>query len=526
LAASAKSRFGQKELRVDLKGSERGERADRPTIPSFPIEKWALHAAVALALFLLGSSLWIGYRRIGWYDEILVLTIARLPGVSTVFKAISGSASSLPPFYFLLVRFFDHAFGPGDGAARIPSALAVAAGMAFTFDCARRFTNNVHALAGMALLTCSFLPYYGYEARPYALCFLLSSMGLWLWSHPESDRSWIAALFGSTFFFAFCLHYYTALSLIPYAVFEATGGHRLRRPSPKLIAGTLGVISGALVCAPFMIAARKFSHGFWSPPSIAALRGVFTEIFPSVFLPAAAVSACLALKPKHEGPALSSMLQIERLGWLFLLVPFTGFAIAVAATNAFVSRYFIGMLPPIAVAFACTLWRRFGTRPTISAAIAAAMLVIGAGQQLKLLARPDGVRPPVKPESAEVLREMLAMESSLIADGKTAIVISADETLALEAMYYSRHSKAYVVLLDRTHMISRGYQNLARFQPISFWTLDNLRAHAASAALINPPERVLAWLTKAGFQFQFIESGSRLLKIFYVSSSGIARAQG
>jgi len=466
---------------------------------------------------MLLSSLWIAYHRTGWYDEILVLTIARLPGSGAILHAISASASSLPPLYFLIVRLFDQILGPNDGAARIPSALAIAAGMMVTFGCARRFTDNVNALAGMAMLTCSFLPYYGYEARPYALCFLLSAIALWLWSHPRSEETWIAALFGLTFFLAFCLHYYTALNLLPFAVFEISMWRRLQRPSSRLMAGGVGVLAGAVVCAPFMSAAHRFSHGFWSPPSLTLIRGVFTEVFPDVALAAAIVLVGLALVPKRPGAAVPPMFQIERLGWLFLLLPIAGFAIAIAVTNAFVSRYFIGMLPPIAVAFSCALWRRFRGQPSLSAAIALTMLAIGAGQQVRVTLRPDAVKPPAKPTSPEILAAMLSMESALLADGKTALVLPAGDTLALEAPYYSTRPGSYVLLLNGSgDLLSRAHQDLARFKPMTLWTVDTLRARAPSAALINPTDGVLAGLAKAGFQLQFIDSRSPSLKIFYM----------
>jgi Dolichyl-phosphate-mannose-protein mannosyltransferase len=484
----------------------------------FPWENCALWIAAGLAVFVLCSSLWIAYRRAGWYDEVLVLTIARLPSTRSIFEAISASASSLPPFYFVLVRLADQMFGPNDGAARIPSAIAAAAGMFVTFDCAQRLTNSVNALVAMALLLCSFLPYYGYEARPYALCFFFSAMGLWLWSHPRGDRRWMAALFGATFFLGFCFHYYTALTLIPYAVFEAVDRPGFWRPSRKLIAATMGVIGGILVCGRFMVAARKFSHGFWSPPSFAGLRGVFAEIFPAVLLAAAVSIAVLAIRPGRGAAVGIPMLRVERLGWLFLLVPLAGFAIAVTATNAFVSRYFIGILPGIAVAFACTLWRHFHGRPAVSAAVAASMLVIGCAQQAKLVAHPDAVRPPGNAESPERWKKMVAAESALLQDGKTAIVVSASDTLAMEAAYFSRHAKDYVLLLPaKEDMVSRAHRDLARFHPLTFWTMEDLQARAASAALINPSHGVLGPLSGAGFRLQFIDSGSDLVHVFYLS---------
>jgi hypothetical protein len=234
-------------------------------------------------------------------------------------------------------------------------------------------------------------------------------------------------------------------------------------------------------------------------------------------LAGAVVVAGLALLPRRGEIKLVPMLPIERLGWLFLLIPIAGFGLAMTVTNAFVSRYFIIVLPGVAVAFACALWRRFEGRPTISAAIVAVMLILGVGSQARLTARPDLVRPPLSQDASEILKGMLALESKLLAQGKTAIVLSAGETLALEAPYYSRNAKAYVLLNSETTMLSRAHQDIARFCPMTFWSVADVRANASRVALINPPDVVLAELMKAGFRLEFVETPSWRLKAFYLS---------
>ena len=53
------------------------------------------------------------------------------------------------------------------------------------------------------------------------------------------------------------------------------------------------------------------------------------------------------------------MQSAEATGWLFLLIPLVAYFVAVTITNAFYSRYFIGVIPGVAVAFAISLYRYF-----------------------------------------------------------------------------------------------------------------------------------------------------------------------
>ena len=115
--------------------------------------------ALALAAFYLATTLHIASHRLFWFDELFSIAIARLPNWRNIWSALSHGADSLPPIYYMLVRLFDELFGPREIGARIPSALAMVAGLLLTFDCARRLTDGLHGLIAFSVLTCSFLTY-------------------------------------------------------------------------------------------------------------------------------------------------------------------------------------------------------------------------------------------------------------------------------------------------------------------------------------------------------------------------------
>ena len=121
---------------------------------------------------------------------------------------------------------FDKLFGPSEIGIRLPSALAMVGGMLLTYDCARRITDSLHGLIAMAVLTCSFLTYYGYEGRSYGLFFLFAAAVLWAWIGNRS-----AIVLAALFFFGVLIHYYLVLCLIPFAAEEA---YKLAAAAPAI----------------------------------------------------------------------------------------------------------------------------------------------------------------------------------------------------------------------------------------------------------------------------------------------------
>ena len=149
-------------------------------------DKLTLLIAALLAVFYFATSIYIASHRLFWFDEFFTIRIAQLPTWSAIWTALSHGADSLTPFYYMLVRAFGTLFGRSEVVARLPSALAMAVGLLLTFDCARRLSDGLHGLIALSVLTCSFLPYYGYEARSYAIYFMFAALGLWVWTRTSA----------------------------------------------------------------------------------------------------------------------------------------------------------------------------------------------------------------------------------------------------------------------------------------------------------------------------------------------------
>jgi len=472
------------------------------------ILRWPWITAALLALFYLITSLYIAAHRVFWFDELFTLHIARLPGAATIWTALGNGVDALPPTYYMVVRVFDSMFGPAEIAARLPSAIAMVVGLLAIFDCARRLTDGLHGLIAFSVATCSFLPYYGYEARSYAIYFMLASLALWIWTNERLSARTQAILFGACFFIGVCFHYYFVMCLAPYLVWEFLRWKPGQRPSAKLVAGIIGCIVPVLLLSPLILSfSRKFAGGYWNRPSFLELRAIYSQLFPDGLFLLALIAVWIVIarssSTSNEEAALAPVQSAEAVGWLFLGIPLAAFVVAEWKTNAFYSRYFIGVLPGIAVAFAFLLWRHFRRVSQVSTGVFVLLAMWGAGQQLTVARHPDKVE-------ATGIRQFLDLQSLLQVEGKQYFVFSGP-LLFLEAQQYSDHPERCVLLLPSDfsaqlkpgpdpYLHQRLELNLSQYYPLQVWTPDDLRRHYLDSALVEPDEPALRDVQRAGMQ--------------------------
>jgi len=463
------------------------------------VERWSLFAAFALVAFYLASSLYISAHRLLWIDEVLTAMTTRLPGCTAIWRAFARGADGLPPTYFMLMRPFDALFRHSDFGLRVPSALAMIAGMLLTFDCARRLTNGLHGLIALSVLTCSFLPYYGHEARSYALYFMLAALALWIWSYDTKNRWPAAVAFGGVLLLALGTHYYAVLCLVPYAVLELANW-KPGRPSRKLAAGSIAVLSAiAILWTPIEAGRRFYPANYLTRPSLEVLRTTFADLFPDSLLLLAIVMVWIALLAgKRRRAPLAPMQPAERLGWFFFLIPIAGYVLAQVA-HAFQLRYLIAALPGIAVAFSCWLWRHFQRAAHVSLGVLLILAGWGLAKQVSAVRHPEsGYYSPV--------REINATETVWLNEGKRYFVVS-NPSRYLEALYYSPRPDRYVYFfLD--YAGQHEMRTLGLYYPMHFWKLEDLKQHAPEVALIMPTSHIVGAVRQAGMQVDTRTSGA------------------
>ena len=110
-----------------------------------------------------------------------------------------------------------------------------------------------------------------------------------------------------------------------------------------------------LLLSPLILSfSRKFAGGYWNRPSFLELRAIYSQLFPDGLFLLALMAVWIALSnadsSDKDETVVPGMRSAEAIGWLFLGIPLAAFVIAEWKTNAFYSRYFIGVLPE-------SLWR-------------------------------------------------------------------------------------------------------------------------------------------------------------------------
>ena len=477
--------------------------------PTRRTEGWALLAAAVLATFYLATCLYISSQRLLWFDEVFTVHIARLPNWSTILAALSHGADSLPPLYYLVVRAFGKLFGYSEVAVRLPSTLAMVATLLIVFDCARRLTDGLHGLIALALAA-GPLAGEGFEARSYAIYVMFAALALWVWTYARTSAKWSAILFGTVLFLGVSFHYYAALLLVPFALWELSRWKPWQPPSPKLIAGIVGVLLPAALLSHFILSySRRFATGFWSRPSLSELMDIYSHIFVGgLFLLALCMVWIVFANRNDKSIVLQPMQSGEAIGWLFLCIPLAGFVAAELKTNAFAVRYFLGVVPGVAVAVSYCIWRHFRSAPLVSLGIFLLLATWGIGKQSQLVRHWGSVESPGT-------RAYLKLEDTLRADGKQSFVFT-DPFLFLEAQYYSKYPNDCILLLPPDferkgasggsvpdpYMHQRVELILSHYDPLQIWQAGQLREHAREIALVKPTPEVLDAMKRAGLNIQ------------------------
>jgi mannosyltransferase len=464
---------------------------------------WSFLVAAFLAAFYFVTSLYISSHRLLWIDEIATVRFARLPSWLAIWKTLSEGAEGMPPTYFMITRIFDNSFGHSEVAIRLPSVLALTAGLLLVFDCARRLTDGLHGLIALSVLICSFLPYYGHEARSYALYFMLSALALWIWIHTRDDKPSAAVLFGVVLFLSVTMHYYALLCLVPYAFWEIWHWKPWRLPSQRMIGGVAGVLCAAvLLWKPIQAQRHQFPPNFWARPSPDVLPAAYSDLFPDFLFLLALVMLWIAFVGRRdEVLPLPPMQSGERIGWFFLFIPLAGYLLS-EITHVFQLRYLICTLPGVAVAISCCLWRHFHKAWRVSAGVFLILATWGLAKQV--IATRDPNRFYVSP-----IKQMLSLENTLRSDGKRYFVVS-NQARYGEALYYSKHSDDYALLLLPSVDPARMHQTtiLMQYYPMRIWTLEDLKKHAHESALLFPFPGLSDALKQAGIEIDASPSKS------------------
>jgi hypothetical protein len=317
-------------------------------------------------------------------DEIFTLTLARLPHVSTLWKALLHGADGQPPLFYLIERLSQHLVPNTHVALRLPAVVGFCCTLACVYVFVRGRTGRFAALlCALILLNTSLYLTYAVEARPYGLVVGAISFAMVCYQRVR-NLVWVVLLFLSLAF-AVSLHYYAVFALGAFVAAEAAfywHSHKLR----------IGVWLAIVLCAAPLLAfwpllrAQKEIYGrnFWAHPKLSgalATYGSFFHLPVFVAIGAVAVLVWFLAKPEEWRSVASkgaAPFEERTLILALMAMPFVVFLAARIGGGAFLERYILWVTVAVVSGVGWLLSR---TGETGFAAFVAFILIATLGQE-------------------------------------------------------------------------------------------------------------------------------------------------
>lgn len=350
-------------------------------------DRWFWAALIAILAIAALLQFWTLDAKSLWEDELGTIRIAVQPDFSSLVAAFQASERQ-PPLHYLVMQQWVRAFGSGDVAVRVPSAIFAVGSVAVTAWLGWRIAGRNVALISAYLLALSpFVVLYGRMARYYSLALLTAIVSTallvevlrWIECGRNDRRLWIAyavatvamlltsypsvAVFGAQGLFVL-LFIWRQVSVRPglpsdgnlspaAASVPAGRSSRLRPFFPWLIAQI------AIVAAfgAWLLFEWTRITGFGVAPSPFAAQGL-TAVLLKVFYPIYAFTLGETIFPWQPGALIGGVVlavagalglwACRRLG-VWGLLPALGFALPLLVT-VFAFQVFVRDLPFITLA--------------------------------------------------------------------------------------------------------------------------------------------------------------------------------
>ncbi|HVU06763.1 MAG TPA: glycosyltransferase family 39 protein [Candidatus Paceibacterota bacterium] len=295
-----------------------------------------------------------------WMDESLRLDEAQsvwqtsrdLPGVM---RYIAKDVHM--PLYFILLHYWEIAFGTGEAAIRTMSLLFCLVSIPAMFYLAlRAYTPRVAYFASLLTTVSPFLGWYGSEARMYSMLFLFTALShllyINLWKAP-SRRIWL--LYGIVTFLGLFTHMFFGFVALSQAVFYFARRDIFPKGSLARFLGTAALC--AVPVAVWFVYRRVAGAGLSNPVLAAPTSFDFFNLFSNFFIgfqtdavntmflslwPLAVFAAFTILNKKKRTEPQTGYLMLASLLPIMLT-----FAVSVAFTPIFLGRYLIVALPSL-----------------------------------------------------------------------------------------------------------------------------------------------------------------------------------
>jgi hypothetical protein len=448
-------------------------------------EKTALLAFVFLVPYAIARSLFAASARPLWFDEIITVTMARLPNLRALWDALARAADGNPPVFYTIERLAVSLSRNELVAYRLPSILGFAVTLVCVFVFIRkRDGNEVAAVCAGGLLITTLYGVYAIEARPYSLMVACVALALVCYQHAPKT-GWVV-LMGCALALSETLHYYAVFGLVPFGIAEAALSLRTRTIRWGVwLALTAGVLP-LVVLWPLLDAIKKaFGAHFWAEPAPWVVVGTFFWIWDVPWFLQLPIAGTLlhrfaysfgtlraglsqSAKPRQNVPA-QPWIHERLLAFGLLGLPFVVFVIAALMHGGFSGRYMIAAVLGFPLASAYCLSRLDHKKVRLISLLVLSAVIAHEGYSWFDRKQPVGYRAPVAS-----VRKLVDSAGH----GSLPVVVS-DVVTYLPIVHYGapEWAKRFVFLTDaseelhysRTDSASRELILLSRYIPLQLY---------------------------------------------------------
>jgi hypothetical protein len=232
----------------------------------------ARHATLIITLLLIyvaAAGVFQAMNRAFWFDEVFTVTIARLPTMTDVWRALTTSADMNPPGFYLAERLLSSLASNERIAFRVASIVTVPITCLFLYLFTKRDTDAVAgSIAAVFPLLTVLYSTFSIEARPYGLMVCFLSLAALAWQ--RAWQPWWSLVLALSLIAAISVHYYSLFALLPFAAAEVTRSIFVRRVRPIVWVAFAAAGLSLLIYWPLLTSLRSVYGGqyYWAKASV------------------------------------------------------------------------------------------------------------------------------------------------------------------------------------------------------------------------------------------------------------------
>jgi hypothetical protein len=340
-----------------------------------------------------------------WYDELVILRVAGLPGCHAIWNFYASGLDTIGLLYALVLHAMLKLPASAEIGSRLPAIAMFLAMLQCVFVFVRRRYPAVYAFAVVLLLVVNPLLSFAVFAKSYAfeLAGVAFAMVCWQAAMEGRGRVWCAVGVWCGLAMAMYSHSFAIFLFVPFAAGQWWSDARRKSVAwPMWAALVLFPASLLPVLRGVRLASKLYGANFWSKPSAALMKQTYIDYFVEnwrflLILLVASLIVSVVLAGREVMP------RAERVGfskpeWLFVVM-LTALPAYVLPASYLLHAYRADYVLSYAIGLGVLLVCAFAEQSGRSVAAGAVVLILFAAVALKtdLKTIPEGLRAMVHP---------------------------------------------------------------------------------------------------------------------------------